>query len=1522
MSGRFPKAENVGEFWENVRGGVEGITFFSNEELLEAGVSWAKLRNPRYVRAAGLIGRGEEFDADLFKFAAREAEITDPQHRVFLECAWEALEDAGYDPLRFPGLIGVYAGAASNGYVIQALSRPDLLESVGLFQAMISTERDFLPTQVSYRLNLRGPSLGIQTACSTSLVAVHLACQSLLCFECDVALAGGVSICVPELHGYVYQEEGIASPDGHCRPFDARAAGTVSSNGAGIVVLRRLADALADRDRIIAVIKGSAINNDGSGKLGYTAPSINGQAEVIAAAQAMADVDPETISYIEAHGTGTHLGDPVEVAALSQVFSARTKRRGFCALGSVKSNIGHLDTAAGVAGLIKTALALQHRELPPNLHYERPNPRIDFEHSPFYVNTRLQPWPGGITPRRAGVSSFGIGGTNAHVILEEAPPQESSTCNRSWQVITLSAKNAAALEAANEAFVNHRRKHPDQYLANVAYTLHVGRQQLAKRQAVVAGTLSQACKRLEQNVRESVSVLERPQVAFLFPGQGSQRAGMGAQLYAQERLFRETIDTCCQILMPFLDVDLRTFLLAPPSKREEANALLQQTRFTQPALFVFEYALAQLWMSWGVRPAALLGHSIGEYVAACVAGMMPLKAALELVVARGNLMQALPTGAMLAVAANKEYLVPRMHELDLAAVNAPELCVVAGPETAIAALESDLSFEGRATWRLQTSHAFHSAMMEPILESLRRAVARIPLQPPQIPMVSNLSGGWVGAETITQPDYWVRHARQAVQFASGIHCLLQTRERLLLEVGPGQTLSQLARRQQIDPNHVMPGLRVQEQPDDPDENEQILGTLGKLWELGVPINWTQFHAGERLHRVALPTYPFQRKRYWIAPASTEKSNTTMPENSHHRQDIRDWFYLPCWKRLPLPASAANSSKQSGRRCLLLTESSELGAALDGALRADGWEVTQVHAGEQWEQTGSHKFVIDPAQPSSYDRLWRQLLATGLPERIIHLWNMSKPDLNGRTEQMVSSFYSLTYMAQAIGSLQVRNPFQMDLFVFSTGLHGIDASDQIEPDKGVLLGPCRVLPKEYAQIRCHSIDVPLMSVHRPDAAQIQQWLAEMHANPADPIVAYRGPHRWVPGWESITLEETPRPTTTLRSGGGYLITGGLGGLGLELARYLSTRAQARIVLLSRSALPQHSEWEDWLLTHDQQNSTSRRIRKLQALEVEGAELLIVSADVANPEQMRQVQTKIQERFGEIHGIFHAAGVPGSGLTQLRTKEQMASVLAPKVQGTITLAELFPDVELLVLFSSLSSVLGEIGQIDYCAANCFLDAFALAAEGHRTRTISINWDTWQQVGMAVETPIPQMLQSMRSNSLEDGIHPEEGWKVLDQILTTAPPRVAVSTRSLTRRLQIPPQKQLSSVVISTSVGLQTSHSRPDNAPPYVPPASPMEEILGTLWTELLGIAPIGRDDNFFHFGGHSLVALQLTSRIREQLGLEIPLNVVFDNPTPASFALQLSSENAVSATSRIRAVDRNGVLLSTSADTLEGMNRGSV
>lgn len=1561
IAGGFPGAKSIDKFWQNIRDGVESIAVFSDEELLSEGIKPTVINDPNYVKSRAVIQDIDLFDASFFALNPKEAEITDPQHRLFLEYAWEALENAGYDSQRCETRIGVYAGSSSNNY-LSLDSNSDacggLRQQVGLasiFQKGIGNDKDFLATRVSYKLNLTGPSLTVQTACSTSLVAISLACQSLLNYQCDMALAGGVSIHIPQKTGYLYEEGGILSPDGHCRAFDAKAKGTIIGNGLGIVVLKRLSEAIADGDNIYAVIKSSAINNDGSGKVGYTAPSVNGQADVIAEALALAGLEPETISYVEAHGTGTVLGDPIEISALTNVFRESTDKKGFCAIGSVKTNIGHLDAAAGIAGLIKTVLALKHKQIPPSLNFEQPNPQIDFANSPFYVNTTLTEWKAGLTPRRAGVSSLGIGGTNAHVILEEAPALAVSSPSRPWQLLVLSAKTDSALETATENLVQYLKQQSDITLADVAHTLQVGRREFNHRCVLVCEDIEDATSALQvrdpQRVFTNLLEVENRPIAFMFPGQGAQYVDMGKELYQTEPIFREQVDLCCQLLQSHIGLDLRSLIYPGESESEAAAQKLQQTDITQPALFVIEYALAKLWMSWGITPGAMIGHSIGEYVAACLAGVMSLEDALALVAVRGRLMQQLPSGAMLSVPLPEEEVKALLDEkLSLAASNAPALCVVSGTHDAIDTFQNKLQdIECR---RLHTSHAFHSEMMEPILEAFQKEISRVKLHPPKIPFISNVTGTWITAEQTTDPNYWATHLRSCVRFSEGISALLQEPNRILLEVGPGRTLCAFAQKHS---NAV--GLCSLRHPKEKHSDIAfLLNTLGKLWLSGVQIDWSRFYADEHRHRLPLPTYPFERQRYWIeaqketATIKTSVEALSITSLPSKKQDIANWFYVPSWKRSVLPEK--HKSEKSVLSCtLVFIDECGLGEEFIKRLELEGRDAIAVSVGSEFTKLSDSKYTLNPQQRDDYDALLKELLEQDkFPNTIVHLWNVTPIDNTELNLAAVDKaedlgFYSLLFLAQSLGKQNLTK--QLHIAVISNKMQEVTGEEVLCPEKATVIGPVKVIPQEYPDISCRSIDVVIPSEVRSWQTEklINQLLNELEASSSDSAIAYRGNHRWVQHFEPVYLNQATEKTPRLRKEGVYLITGGFGGIGLTLAEHLAKTVQAKLLLVGRSEFPDPDKWSEWLTDHDEQDSTSRKILKVQELEQLGAKVLVVSADVTNLEQMHWAIQKAQSHFGNFNGVIHAAGVPGGGVIQRKTPQMTASILAPKVKGTLVLNSIFQGVQLdfFVLCSSMTAIQAEFGQVDYASANAFLDAFAhYKTNRDGIFTLAINWSAWQEVGMAAEAikqstqtqdiPKPQFqavnhplfeqcivvaengvssqqtaiatfsdswhsvpgglnqkpttsVNAYQRQLLQEGLSPKEGVEVFSRIIGNTLSQVLVSTYDF--RIQVKPDFLDNSPNFQDATKKDNfskpTHPRPELSSIYVAPTNDIERKLANLFQELLGIEQVGIHDSFFALGGDSLIGTVLISQLRKNFQIEVPVDSLFEAPTVGELAL---------------------------------------
>jgi amino acid adenylation domain-containing protein len=1358
MACRVPGANDPESFWRNVRAGETATHRYDEAELEAAGVDPALFEDPDWVPIGAALADVEGFDAGFFGFSPRDAAIMDPQHRHFLEVCWEALEDAGHTPESFGGPIGVFAGSGHNAYMpYNLLTNPELIDSVGFFLVRhTGNDKDFLATRASYCFGLTGPSLNIQTACSTSLVAAHSACQSLLNGECDLALAGGVTIELRARYGYRYEEGEILSPDGTCRAFDAKSQGTFFGSGAGMVCLRRLEDAIADGDRIHAVILGSAINNDGAQKAGYLAPSVEGQSAAIAEALQLADIDPATIGFIEAHGTGTPVGDPIEVAALTNAFRQHTDEVSCTTIGSAKSNIGHLDTAAGVAGLIKAVKCLQHGEKPPTVNFETPNPTIAFEGSPFVASGELQDWPEADQPRRAAVNSLGVGGTNAFMILEQAPPRDEDAEHapaeqperppREYQLLPLSANSAGALDGNTERLAEQLRAvapSDSAALADVAFSLATTRKAFDARRFVVCKPGEDVPALLAGDVPGRLlsgqAVSGRP-VAFLFPGGGAQYATMARDLYDSEPVFREELDRCIAIVSSKVDYDLEALLFPAPEAIADADAELRRGSRTLPALFSVEYALAKLWISWGITPGAMLGHSMGEYTAACLAGVFSVEDGLAMVLLRGQLFEQVEAGAMLSIPLPAEEVEPLLgDQLCFAAINGPTLCVASGPVAAIERLAATLAEREIDTRRIKIEVAAHSHMLDPILPRFAELTHTIKFSAPELPFLSNVSGDWISAEEAQDPDYWVRHLRQTVQFSQNLEKLLEDDKRVLLEVAPGRTLTTLGRA------HPAAGLgrpvfsSLRHPREEVSDVAFLLDVLGKLWMAGVEPDWQAFYDGQQRRRVPLPTYAFEHQRYWIEPG--QSTGAERGASLRKKGDLEQWFYQASWKRALLPAAAGDAPiGEEATRWLIFADELGLAAELSEQLRGAGHEVTTVRADESKPLTriGDDSFSLRPGEVDDYRQLASQLARRERgPRHVLHLFSLvgaasdssvSSSDSLERLDDIVDrSFYSLLHLAQTLDTTE-----PLTLTVVTDGLQQLAGELSLAPARAVLLGPCRVIAQEFPTVRCRAVDVQLAEAGSWRRAQlVSQLLREcVEIDDDAQVVAYRGHERLIEAFDPIEL---PQAAGRIKDGGSYLITGGLGGIGLELARHLAETKRAKLLLLSRRGLPPRDQWDALCEGGAAEVRVRAAIEAVRQMEQGGSEVEVAAADVTDLAALQAAISAAVERFGRIDGAFHTAGVLDDGVIQLKERQSAAAVLAPKVRGTLTLeaalGEQAPD--FLLLFSSVSSITGLAGQVDYAAANAFLDAFAQRATAERPRlTVAVNWNAWQEVGMAAE------------------------------------------------------------------------------------------------------------------------------------------------------------------------------------------------
>ncbi len=1350
MAAHLPGAADIQAYWQNLRDGRSAVRRLSEEEILASGESPAAVRNPNYVPAAALLEGFDRFDAEFFGFSPKEAAILDPQHRQFLEVAWEALENAGHTPEGFKGRIGVFAGCGMGSYFYFNLcSNPALVESTGMFLLRhTGNDKDFLATRVSHVFDLKGPSLGLQTACSTSLVATHYAIQALLNGECDMALAGGVTIDLPQGRGYIYKEGEVLSPDGTCHAFDHRAQGTVFGSGAGTVLLRRLEDALADGDHIWGVIKGSAVNNDGAAKAGYLAPSVEGQSACVATALAVAGTPAETIDYVECHGTGTYLGDPIEVAALTEAFRRTTDARGFARIGSVKTNIGHLDTAAGVASLIKTTLALHHGQMPPSLNFEAPNPAIDFDGSPFRVNDRLTDWPRRKGPRRAGVNSLGVGGTNAFVVVQEPPAVAASEAS-DWpfQLITLSARSQSALGEASSRLAAHLRAHPEQDLADVAWTLKHGRRAFEHRRVLVAASHEEAAQLLEAGDPRRVFTQRRlgdaPDVVFMFPGGGAQYPNMARDLYETEPVFAEWMD---RGLAALGEAEAETRALWLPAGGQEAAAAeaLRQPSKQLPLILIVEVALAKLWESWGVKPAMLIGHSMGENAAACVAGVMTLEAAVGLVRLRGQLFDTVPAGGMLSVPLSEAALKPYLGDLDIASVNAPELTVVSGPDAGLRDLAARLKADDIDTSRIAIDIAAHSKMLEGILAAFRAHLAGMQLSPPRIPIISNRSGQVLTDAEATSPDYWVAHLRNTVRFADGMATLRQKADRVYLEVGPGRAMASLAQA-----NGAMGGQPVPaslRHPDDSGSDDRhFIATLGRLWACGADPDLSQLWGEAKRRRVPLPTYPFQRSRYFVDPGKAQVVTEADVTVKRH-ESVTDFGYRIGWRVMPADCPVdVETELGAPLTWLVFADETGLARAAVQRLRNAGHRVVTVHAGDAFARTSDDTYTLAPEHGrEGYDALLADLAQRDLtPARIAHFWLVTqdeshRPGSSFFQRNLEQGFWSLFFLGQAMGEIGLK-PLP-HLTVITSGAAQVRTEPLPYPEKATVAGPVRVMPRELPGLTASLLDVALPEGRKPVPAEtVSAVLEEMLATPGSTVAAIRGSRRL----ETRLVPAPLPPQAEVPEGSVWVITGGFGGIGVTVAERLMRDRHAKVALIGRH-VPEPGSVRAGVLS---------RLERL-------GRVMAVAADVCNPEDMRAAFDRVRAEFGPIYGVVHAAGSVDDAPLLGKDPGSADAVLSPKVHGTKLLGSLLPDgsVDRIVLFSSTSTVITPAGQADYVAANEYLNAFARSRAGGLTRVTAINWGIWSGIGMAADAdarrqgkdtgaPLPGQLVLERMQKGED-------------------------------------------------------------------------------------------------------------------------------------------------------------------------------
>lgn len=1385
MAGRLPGAPDVDRYWELLRNGREGVTFFSEEQLVAAGVPRELARDPAYVPARGTLEGADEFDADFFGFSPREAELMDPQFRIFLQCAYGACENAGYTTLS--ARTGIFAGMGASAYLLHLARSMDSADSAPVLNALILNDKDYLATLTGYKLDLRGPSMTIQTACSTSLVAVHLAAQSLLAGECEVALAGAVSVSFPQEIGYRHDPNGVLSSDGHCRAFDAGGEGIVEGNGAGVVVLKRLEDALEARDNIVAVIRGSAVNNDGSARIGYTAPGIEGQTNVVAEALAVAGVPASSIGFVEAHGTGTKMGDPIEVAALARAHGPRSTP---CVLGSVKSNIGHLGAASGIAGLIKAALSLKHGEIPPTLHFERPNPRLELSATGFLVSNQLTPWPAIPGPRRAAVSSFGIGGTNAHVVLEQAPEPQPAAGAEGPALLAWSARSPGALTAMTERLSDDLSRNPAD-LGDVAFTLQAGRRRFEHRRALASRSVDSAVAALRGGDFVSDRARDpKPKLVFLLPGLGDQYAGMAREPYRDFPAFRAALDRYAEAFRAELELDVRELLLAKPKQSSAGGGMqraphgtrgdgLAETRIAQPALFAMTCALADCLASWGIVPDLMLGHSFGEYAAAYLAGVFTFEAAVKVVATRAKLINEIEPGALLSVMLSvREVECHLSDKIFLSAVNAPEICTLAGGVADIEELAARLSAEGTVCMRLAASHAFHSPMMTRAMPALERAINAAQPAPPRIPYVSNVTGERVRPEEATSAHFWSRHLRETVRFNSGIRAACSAPHQLLLELGPGTALGSFARMSGVDPSRATLISCVPRELEAGTEHPTLLDVVARLWCAGFEVDLARVTPPGR--RVPLPSYPFERQRHMLSSPSLHQPRRHASTSTEHACNFR---FLEAGQQI-LPEISGS--------LLVIHDGSEAAAAVIVELGRLS-SLTRVELGTAFEAKPDATFTVDPTRPSDWAALLREpQVQSAKIDQVVFVLGRPREQSGSdvETAAALGTFLALRTAFARTGSVH--------LTVLGNGLVALNESEAVDPARAALVGAARVVAQETPGVRVNLVD--FAAAGDAPGQTPARLIAEAAWQRDEPIVVLRGRQRLAPLLTDVPTFDASDDSAVGTSSGVAVVVGDCASAAAALAEGLRRTGSSPVEVLQGS--------DD--LTHALERVASERGK---------ISCLIWPA-------LQDVELKALDAMGPTTPL-HAA-----------LSQQLA-----RVEAALG-AQAIPECWLLL---PLSGLIGGPGHFQRAALASH--AAALAHQANRRGLCRFF----------------------------------TAFVALDAALSAArvrqPAPVACGSAAL-------PQLFASSFEYRKPLlGAPSAAASDDSG--FVAPSGELEEAIAAIWQELLGLARVGANDNFFEFGGQSLMGLQLLSRITATYGVELTLRDLFDAPTVAEQAFRVES-----------------------------------
>lgn len=1448
ISGRFPGAEDAARFWNNIREGKASLSHFTDDELIGRGVDVGLVHSPGYVKSGMVLSQKEYFDSGFFNYSPSEAATMDPQTRILHECVWEAIEDAGIceDINHVP--VGLFSGASgSPEWQLYAKLLSERDENIDSMRSLFLANTKFMNTLVSYNLELKGPSILVDTACSTSLVAVHLACRSLLTGDSKIAIAGGVAINSRIGKGYLYQETGTLSDDGHCRSFNKNATGSTGGEGAAFVVLKKLQDAIKDGDHIYAVIKGSGINNDARRKVGFTAPSIDGQAECIRIAQKVARIDPETVSYLEAHGSGTPIGDPIEVLALRKVFD---NGKPFTAvIGSVKSNVGHLDAAAGTAGLIKAVLAMWNKELPPSVYHTDPIPELRWGDNGFYLNKECRRWDRkDDVPLRAGVSSFGFGGTNVHIVLEEAPMPERATDGRSCKILNISAKTESSLQGYMARLNGFLSGKADIDLADMCYTLQVGRKHFDYRKSVIFSDRKELMLALDPTgPMSSVSkVSERNKMpVFVFSGLGSQYTGICRQLYDSEPVFRQEVQLCFDMIQG-LTGQRPDSMIFPDESHLPDKGNLHDLHTTQLTLFVIEYAMARLLQHWGIMPAAMIGYSFGEYVAACLSGVFSLEDALRIIYRRGELINSLPDGVMLSIPATRKEVEPLLNDDLSIGIDNGLSCVVSGSEEAVVILERQLADKRWMSMRLDSNRALHSGMTDTILEGLKAVMRDITLHSPQIPYISSVTGEWIKPGEATDPAYWAKHLRNTVEFAKGINNLAAEKKHVYIEIGPGNDIGILVNRilerneiKNRSVNVIKP--RGEKTADD----KFLTHRLGKLWEQGISIDWKKYYELETRRKISLPTYCFEQTSY---PTEINLLNVGLIGQFERLRmqpgrGPESWIYYPIWKMSVLDPPKAGTSR---KHYVLFSPGSGLTDPLKAYLSLNGDRVTEILAGREFQRLAPDRIAVDISDPDDYAAAFRELSGDGLPVTdIIHAWSLG----NGKTAPLSAddnlalelNYFSLQQLIAALGQLE-KTP-DLCISVITDSLYNVSGNEMLSYRSSLALGIVNSAPQELP-ITCRNVDINLAETCRNTWMSVAE---ELRHAPVDRIIAIRKGRRWKQDYQRVSTPQKDK-TKALKTGATYMVTGGLGKLGFLLCRYLLLEYKARVIIVGRRRRDNIVE------------------EKLNLLKKAGPDVYYYSGDIANRMEFGSLIGQMQENCGPISGIIHAAGIIDHEYYELiedMTRGKSQYLWAPKLSGIENIYEFFKDSQLdfVWIISSLAALVGGLSYASYAAANLFMDHFILAHE----ETLS-NWKCIDLGPVDLENEDRPDMQGPKFNA-EDICSLFE-WSVAIKdhaVLIAAKTDLGEMIRDTFRRTD--------GLKMEAEKLANTPIERPSLINEYVPPGTETERLLVDMVERIFGMQNIGVEDSFFDLGGDSLKALVLLRKIKKEMNVPLSVNDIF-------------------------------------------------